>query len=98
MYGTVARFQVKPGAEADLERFSREDIPAIAGLVMQYAYRTDANPNELYLVVGFESKAAYQANASSPEQHARYERYRELLTAEPEWHDGEIIFSHPTKG
>jgi hypothetical protein len=35
------------------------------------------------------------ANAASPEQHARYEQYRALLTAEPEWHDGEIVHSHP---
>ena len=32
-------------------------------------------------------------NANSPEMHQRYLRYRELLTEEPEWHDGEAIYS-----
>jgi hypothetical protein len=45
--------------------------------------------------VAFESKEAYQKNAASPEQNARYEEYRALLDADPEWHDGEIIASYP---
>ena len=36
-----------------------------------------------------------EPNAASPEQHAQYERYRALLETEPEWHDGEIVFSLP---
>ena len=53
----------------------------------------DADPRTLMLVVAFTDREAYHANAASPEQHQRYLRYRELLEAEPEWHDGEIIFS-----
>jgi hypothetical protein len=34
-----------------------------------------------------ESREAYRANAESPEQHHRYERYRAVLAAEAEWHD-----------
>jgi len=37
-------------------------------------------------------RETYHANAASPEQHARYLRLRALLTAEPEWHDGEVIY------
>jgi hypothetical protein len=55
----------------------------------------DANPDEYYLVVGFESKESYTANAASPEQHERYQRYRAWLTEDPEWHDGEIVQSYP---
>ena len=95
MYGTIARMRLKPGVEPELERLSREDIPAIPGLVFQYVYRTDADPREVFLVVAFEGKEVYVANAASPEQQARYRRYRDLLEGEPSWHDGEIIFSSP---
>jgi hypothetical protein len=96
MYGTIARLHLKPGAEAELDRLNRQDIPAIAGHVFEYVYRSEADPLDVWLVVAFESKAAYVANATSPAQHERYQQYRDLMTAEPEWHDGEILFSYPT--
>jgi len=93
VYGTVARLQVKPGKEAELQRLGQEMAPQIPGFVFQHVYRTEADPNELYLVVGFESEKAYRDNAESPAQQQRYEQYRSLLDADPEWHDGEIIAS-----
>ena len=95
MYGSVARIRVKPGQEAELRRLGREAAAQIPGFVFEHVYRTDAGANEYYLVVGFESERAYRANAASPEQHRRYEAYRALLAAEPEWHDGEIVDSYP---
>ncbi len=53
----------------------------------------DADPNELYMVVWFTDKAAYQKNAASPGQDKRYQELRALLAADPEWHDGEVIFA-----
>lgn len=91
MYGTVARLTVKPGKLEELSLLSREMSAQIPGLVSEYVYRTDANPDELYLVVIFESERAYRDNANSAEQHTRYEQYRSLLAADPEWHDGQII-------
>ena len=92
MYGTIARFRLKPGMEAQFkalgQQFEEEQAP---GSTVSYIYRMDADPNEYYLVVVFESKEAYQANAASPEQDARYRRFRSLLVADPEWHDGEIV-------
>jgi quinol monooxygenase YgiN len=95
MYGTVARIQIRPGKEEELRQMGREMVAQIPGFVFQHVYRTDADPNIFFLVVAFTSKDAYQANAASPEQHQRYEQYRALLAAEPEWHDGEIIDSYP---
>lgn len=95
MYGTVAKMRIKPGAEDELRKLSGEDAAQIKGFVFEHVFRMDSDPLEYWLVVGFESKAAYEANAASPEQHQRYKRYRELMTADPEWHDGEIAFSHP---
>jgi quinol monooxygenase YgiN len=95
MYGTIARIRVKPGKEAELRQLGNEMAPQIPGFVFQHVYRTDADPNEYYLVVAFASKEAYRANAGSPEQAARYAQYRALLEADPEWHDGEIVDSYP---
>jgi quinol monooxygenase YgiN len=92
MYGTVARMQIKPGMEAALEAQQLDfDRLKVRGFVSATVYRMDANPNEHYLAVVFESKEAYEANAKDPAQNARYERLRALLTADPEWHDGEIV-------
>ena len=94
MYGTVARMRMKPGMDAryaDLEReFEARQVP---GFVAQVTYWMDADPNEFYLAVVFESKEAYVANANDPEQDAMYRKFREVLEADPAWHDGEIIYT-----
>ncbi len=98
MYGTVARIRIKPGMEEQLLAFDREEQEAnIPGFIGEYIYRLDANPQEYYLVVVFESKEAYFANANSPEQDARYRRFREMLESDPKWHDGEIVAAHPAR-
>lgn len=50
----------------------------------------DADPNDYYLAVVFESRETYWTNGQSPEQDARYRQWLPLLEGEPEWHDGEI--------
>jgi quinol monooxygenase YgiN len=92
MYGTVARFRVKPGMEQKLQETMTGD-ENIAGYVGAIVYRMDNNPNEMYLAVVFDSKEAYVKNADSPEQDARYREFREMLEADPEWHDGEVVYS-----
>ncbi len=94
MYGTIARMELKPGMEDAFTRFGEEvGRRTPEGAVASYVYRTDSEPNVLYLVAVFTSKEAYQANASSPEQHAQYEQLRALLAADPEWHDGTVIYA-----
>jgi heme-degrading monooxygenase HmoA len=95
MYGTIARLQIKPGAEAEIDRTIRDTALEIPGFVFQHMYKSDANPNEYFLVVGFTNREAYVANANSPEQAERYEGYMKLMDAAPEWHDGEIVSSSP---
>ena len=93
MYGTVARLQVKPGSEQELMKLNKEyeglNVPGFRGT---YVYRSDTEPNTYWMAVAFADKAAYQANAESPEQDKRYQQMRALLAADPEWHDGEIVF------
>jgi quinol monooxygenase YgiN len=92
MYGTVARLQAKPGTRAEIEASIEEaKTRAVPGMVADYIYRLDTAPDEYYLVAVFTDKAAYVANANSPEQDAQYRRLRALLVADPEWHDGEVV-------
>ena len=91
MYGTIARLQVTPGKHDELQRFGSEEAAMLPALTFQYVLQSDADPNEMWLVVGFESREAYTTNAESPEQHERYLRFRALLEADPEWHDGDYI-------
>jgi len=93
MYGTVAKFRIKPGQEQALRELMDDHSEDIEGIAFEHVFRTDADPNILFVVVGFESKEAYRKNAESPEMHQRYLEYRALLDAEPEWHDGEVIDS-----
>jgi heme-degrading monooxygenase HmoA len=94
MYGTIAKVQLKPGREAEAIRLMWEfEGDRVPGSVAEYLYRSGENPDEYYLAVVFESKEAYIANADSPEQDARHRRLAALFAAEPEWHDGEIVFS-----
>ena len=93
MYGTVARFRVKPGMEDRLMEISKEyealDIP---GFVGEQVYRMDRDRNEYIMAVIFDSKESYVKNAQDPAQDARYRKWRELLENDPEWNDGEIVY------
>lgn len=92
MYGTVARMQIKPGAEAQLMALSKDYSAAtVPGYVGEYVYRMDSEPNTYYMAVMFDSQEAYRANAQDPAQHERFMKMRALLASDPEWHDGEII-------
>ena len=96
MYGTIAHIRVKPGMEDQFRQLIEGQMHAfeagqVPGFVATYTYRTDADANDYYLAVVFESREAYWANAQSPEQDARYRQWQPLLEGEPEWHDGEIV-------
>jgi heme-degrading monooxygenase HmoA len=94
MYGTVATLHVQPGQEAALieEVRAEAEEAEMPGYISQYLYRADADPHTFYLVVMFDSRQSYVANANSPAQHERYLRLRALLTRDPEWGDGEIVY------
>jgi hypothetical protein len=98
MYGTVARMRLKPGMEERMRQLSREFEDArIPGYLFEYVFKLDGGDNDYILVAGFESRDAYMANANDPKQHERYLQYRELLQADPEWNDGEIVDSYMKK-
>ncbi len=95
MYGTLARFSVQPGKMNELKElmtatYADVEIP---GRVFAHAYQADNNPDELWLAVGFTDEAAYRANSTDPAQNARHMAVRSLLSADPDWHDGSIVYS-----
>jgi len=91
MYGTIARIKATPATLEAIRKFEQRTPP---GFVRLFLYRMDADPNEMMLVVLFESKEAYLANASSPQQNQVYLALRKTLRADPEWHDGEVIYDY----
>jgi quinol monooxygenase YgiN len=92
MYGTVARFRALPGKREEMLRGLKEyDSLSIDGWVVDYAFQMDGDPDEFFMVAVFKDKAAYMANADAPAQHERYLKWRALLAADPEWHDGEVV-------
>ena len=94
MYGTIARLKVKPDRVEALQRFiaSYDDLE-VPGFVGTHVYRMDADATEYYLVVMFDDRDTYRRNAEDPAQDRRYREMRELLAEDPEWHDGEVVWS-----
>lgn len=94
MYGTIAGLKIRQGEEtAVVDWIKRAETESVEGLSLLNLYRMDANPEQYYMVVAFDDKDAYVANAKSPEQDRRYRDLLALLEGPPEWHDGELICS-----
>lgn len=92
MYGTIARFRIKPGVKDEfikaMDDFGSAFIP---GWVADYYFQMDRDSNEFYLVAIFKDKETYMANADSAEQHERYLVFRSFLENDPEWNDGFVL-------
>ena len=88
MFGTVYKMRTKPGKKADALKTMMSEDRKIAGAAAFYVF--DTGPDELHGVAVFDDEKTYRANANDPEQDKWYRQLRELLVAEPEWHDGTI--------
>ena len=96
LYGTIAKMNLKPGAEDEIMQVMEGPDTQREGHVATYVFKSDADPNVHFVTTIFESKGAYKKFADSPEQSKRFHKMRELLAADPEWQDGEVIH-HDTK-
>ena len=96
VYGTVARMTLKPGSEEKMMQLMEGSQAGREGHIATYVFKSDADPNVHFVSTVYESKSAYKKFADSPEQDKRFHQMRELLAADPDWHDGEIIH-HDTK-
>jgi quinol monooxygenase YgiN len=92
MFGTVARMKLKPGSLDKMQALMKEQEGADAkGYLFSAVYQSKADPDEVWLVVGFQDEASYRANAEDPNTDKMAQQYQQLLSAPPEWHDGEIV-------
>jgi heme-degrading monooxygenase HmoA len=91
LYGTVAKMKLKPGAEEKIMQVMEASQPDREGHVATFIFKSDADPNVHFVTTVFESKSAYKKFADSPDQDKRFRQMRELMAADPEWHDGEIV-------
>lgn len=94
MYGSIARYRVKPGkldeliALTEANRSEGRDGPGI-----MIVFQMDRDPNEIFGVFAADSREAYRAMSEDPATHELYLQMMEYLVGEPEWNDGEIIAS-----
>lgn len=101
MYGTVAHVQVQPGKEQEFIAIGEEWTRArgeATGQVADYIFKLDGQTGA-YCVIGiFRDRESYRANAADPETDRWFRRMRATLTADPEWHDGEVVQTHQFVG
>jgi quinol monooxygenase YgiN len=90
MYGTIAKFRMNADHLPALQAMAGEGGPA-PGQAQVFIMKADADPREFWLVAIFDSEEAYRANADSPEQDEFYRKWRAMLDADPEWHDGAFM-------
>src|SRR5207245_10805116 len=91
MFGTIAKYTVKPGHEkqfiGDMEGFENSPPP---GWIYHTIFRSTTNPNEIWTSAVFDSEDAYKKKADSPEMNTEYQPMLEHLHGEPERHDGDM--------
>jgi quinol monooxygenase YgiN len=94
MFGTVARIKIKPGMDEAITKlgatWARDEYER-SGQLAEMIFKLENSPDEYIIVAAFPDREAYFANAEHPNTHRNYERLRELLVADPEWNDGEIV-------
>lgn len=92
MFGTVAKMTLKPGSTEKMRSLGeQQEAREVRGFRFSAVFQSNSDPNETWLVVGFDDEASYRANAEDPETNKMAEQMRELMAAPPEWHDGEIV-------
>ena len=92
MFGTVARMKFKPGSFDKMQDLMKGfEERQVKGFVFNAVYRSQSDPDEVWMIVGFEDEASYRANANDPQTDKMAQEYQQLMAAPPEWHDGEIL-------
>jgi quinol monooxygenase YgiN len=91
MFGTVARMKLKPGSFEKMQQLMEGRPGQAKGYLFTAAYRSQSDPDEIWLAVGFEDEASYRAMADDPETDKMAKQYQELLAEPPQWHDGDIV-------
>ena len=97
MYGSIFRIKVKAGKEdqvlKQMDEWDTTRRPKVKGYVGSFIMMSDRKMDEIMGVAIFTSKTAYLSNAKDPEQDKWYKKLRANLKADPEWNDGEFVWS-----
>jgi hypothetical protein len=92
---TFWKMKTKPGKVAEIKEImaSGDDLKRIKsrGWQMTVVGSRKDNPDEIWGMVTWDNSDNYYKNAESPEQSADYQQMRDLLVADPEWFDCEIV-------
>jgi quinol monooxygenase YgiN len=93
MFGTIAKMKFKPGQVEKMQETMKEfeDGPPSKGFLFTAVYRSQSEPDVIWLTVGFEDEASYRANAADPRTDKMAKQMQEMMAAPPEWNDGEIL-------
>jgi heme-degrading monooxygenase HmoA len=88
MYGTAALCTVSAENLGALRALmaDQERGEGFLGLDMM---EVENHPNTVLIVVRFQDRDSYMANAESPGQDERYQRMRALMDVDPVWYDGQ---------
>src|SRR5260370_8424720 len=96
MFGTIAKMKLKPGAYDKMaDQMKGFEERQVKGFLFNVVYRSQSDPNEVWLVVGFEDEAPYRANANHPQTGEMAQQDQQMLAGPPEWHAGAITPSTP---
>ncbi len=91
---TLWRFTVLPGKRQavidQFEKWEREHKPKATGFESSLIISSNDNPDELMVLVRFQSKESYEANSNRPEQGAWFQELRPNMTADPIWFNGTV--------
>lgn len=88
-FGSIFRMTARPGMKDELRKTMTSRNEVIPGMVAVHLF--DTGGSEAWGVAIFRNEKAYRDNASSPDQNRRYQDFRRLLEADPEWHDGSVM-------
>lgn len=89
MYGSAFRMRPKAGMASQLRDVMMSDQRRPKGMITAYLLTEDA-AGDVWGFAVFDDEKAYRDNANDPAQSAQYQKFRALLEADPEWHDGTI--------
>lgn len=92
MYGTVGHLLIKDGCLGDLKGVIQK-LGAVPGVLAMSLVGKDDSPSRYFWTIVWQDKAAHDTNAERPESPIEYQALLDTLTAEPEWHSGEIIYT-----
>lgn len=89
MFGSVFKMRPKAGKAAELQQVMMGSPRRPKGMMTAYLLTEDA-AGDVWGFAVFEDEKTYRDNAADPAQGEQYQKFRPLLEADPEWHDGTI--------